>query len=52
MVDMKKPVQVIINGKPAFDKKVIADKDFLLNSFKSNYDRASLWVTSIKLKVE
>jgi predicted esterase len=52
MVNLEQPVTVNINGKQAFIGKVIADKAFMINDFKSNFDRDAIWVTSLKLKVD
>ena len=52
MVNLRNPVIVEINGKTVFNKKLEADKDFLLKDFEENSDRQALWVNSIKLKVE
>lgn len=51
MVNLKNVVYVNVNGKQVYKGKVIADKTFLINHFKSTYDRQALWVTSIKLKI-
>lgn len=51
MVNLQNPVIVNVNGKEVFNKKVTADKMFLIKSFTSSFDRKALWVTSIKLKV-
>ena len=50
MVNLQNPVVVKVNGKEVFNKKVTADKTFLLNNFTSTFDRKALWVTSIKIK--
>ena len=50
MVNLQKPVIVKINGKEVFNKKVVADKAFLLKHFTSSFDRKALWVTSVRLK--
>lgn len=49
MVNLKNPVIVTINGKEVFNKKISADKSFLMENFETNFDRQTLWVTSIKL---
>jgi hypothetical protein len=50
MVNLQNPVIINVNGKEVFNKKVTADKVFLLKSFTSSFDRKALWVTSIKVK--
>lgn len=52
MVNLENPVTVIINGKQVYNKKVKADKIFLLDNFKINADRDAVWVNSISVKVE
>jgi predicted esterase len=50
MVNLQNPVIIKINGKKIFDKRIKADKAFLLKKFTNSFDRKALWVTSIKLK--
>jgi predicted esterase len=52
MVDMEKPVLVMVNGKQVFSGKVSADKNYLLNNFQKTMDRQALWVNAIKVKVD
>jgi predicted esterase len=52
MVNLQNPVIVTVNGKEIFNKKISADKSFLLENFKKNFDRQALWVTSVNLVVE
>jgi predicted esterase len=52
MVNLQNPVIVKVNGKEVFNKKIMADKSFLLKEFTSAFDRKALWVTSIKVKTE
>ena len=47
MVDMKKKVQIYVNGKLRFSKQVGYDRDFMLCSFKANRDRSQVWVNQI-----
>lgn len=51
MVDMQKPVTVIVNGKKVYDKKVVYDKAFMLSNFDKNFDRQAVWVNSINLSL-
>lgn len=51
MVNLQNPVIVRVNGKEVFHKKVTADKHFLLHQFATSFDRKTLWITSIKIKV-
>ena len=50
MVNLQNPVIVKVDGREVFNKKVMADKVFLLANFSSTFDRKALWVTSIKVK--
>ena len=50
MVNLQNPIIVKVNGKEVFNKKVTADKAFLLKNFTTTFDRQALWVTSIKVK--
>lgn len=52
MVNLQNPVIVTVNGKEIFNKKVSADKRFLIENFRKNFDRQALWVTSVTLTVE
>jgi predicted esterase len=51
MVNLEYPVVVVINGKQLFAGMVKADKNFIVEGFKKNFDRDAIWVNSIKLKV-
>jgi len=49
MVNLQNPVIVKVNGKEVFNKKITADKVFLLKNFTTSLDRKAIWVTSVKL---
>jgi predicted esterase len=51
MVNQENPVVITVNGKELFNKKIIADKDFLLDGFLKSFDRSALWITSINLQI-
>lgn len=51
MVDLQKPVSVVINGKKMFEQKVTASKEFMVSWFLSNFDRAQLFVNKIEVAV-
>ena len=51
MVDLQKPVSVVINGKKMFEHKVTASKEFIASWFLSNFDRAQLFVNKIEVAV-
>ena len=50
-VNIKRPVVIIVNGKRLFDAFVLPDKTFLLSTFGENFDRSSIWVAAIQIKV-
>ena len=52
MINLQNPVIIEINGKIVFNKKIDADKNFLLSEFSKNHDRKSLWVNSITVKTK
>jgi len=47
MIDISKPVTVIINGKRVFGKEIIYDNEFMIHSFRENFDRRAVWVNYI-----
>nr|WP_321353923.1 alpha/beta hydrolase-fold protein [uncultured Draconibacterium sp.] len=51
MVDVNKNVEVYINDKLYFDKKIEYNSEFLLQNFEQNYDRKQLWISYIELKI-
>ena len=51
MIDLSEPVTVFVNGKEIFNKKMNYDKDFMLCSFKENFDRKAVWVNRIPLQL-
>lgn len=50
MVNLQNPIIVNVNGKEVFNKRIAADKAFLLKNFASTFDRKALWIASIKIK--
>ncbi len=52
MVNLQNPVIVEVNGKVVFNKKIDADKNFILTKFNSNHDRKAIWVNSITIKTK
>ncbi|MFD0792702.1 hypothetical protein ACFQZX_03675 [Mucilaginibacter litoreus] len=52
MVNLNEPVTIKVNGKQVFNGKVSADKQFILQNFKTNHDRRALWVKAIDVKVD
>lgn len=51
MVNMKKPISVFVNGEQVYNKRIRYNKDFILANFMDYYDRKTLWVNEIKLKL-
>lgn len=51
MIDFSKPVVVFVNGKKVFYKKINYDKDFILRSFKEDFDRQAVWANRISLQL-
>jgi hypothetical protein len=52
MVDVKKPVRVILDGKLIFNRKVNPDIEYMLRTFLSTHDRKSLFVNELSLRSE
>lgn len=52
MIDLSKPVKVFINKKLMFNKVVIPNKNFLIDTFEKSFDRKALWVNSIKIHLQ
>jgi predicted esterase len=51
MVDLTKPITVIVNGKRYNKVKLNYDKDFMLADFKNNLDRSAIWVNHIDVNL-
>ncbi|MBB2148310.1 alpha/beta hydrolase-fold protein [Pedobacter gandavensis] len=49
MVDMGKPITVILNDKVYFKGKVSYDKNFLIKEFTDHLDRSAVWVNAIDI---
>ncbi len=52
MIDFSKPVTVVVNGKKKFNKKIKYDKEFMLNSFATYFDRKAIWVNRISIEIK
>lgn len=52
MVNLQNTVIVKVNGKEVFNRKISAEKTFLLKNFSASFDRRALWVNSIKIKTD
>ncbi len=51
MVNLKKKVKVYVNGKRYMNKKIKADRTFMLQQFDKNKDREQIWINRIELKI-
>ena len=51
MVDLTKPISVIVNGKLRYKQKVNYNSDFMLTTFKNTDDRSAIWVNHIDLNL-
>ncbi|MGS4347090.1 hypothetical protein ACKUSY_16175 [Myroides odoratus] len=51
MVNIQKPIQVYINDKLYYNKKVEYDTAFMLRNFEQNHDRNGVWINTIELEV-
>ncbi len=49
MVDLRKPISVIVNGKLNSKQMFGYEKDFLLTNFKKTADRSAIWVNHIDI---
>jgi len=49
MVDMEKPVQIMVNGKILYNQKLEFDKEFMIKNFKKKFDRKQVWVNKINI---
>lgn len=50
MVNLQNPVIIKVNDKEVFNKKVTANKMFLLNNFSLTSDKKAVWIASVKIK--
>ncbi|NQV17136.1 MAG: PDZ domain-containing protein [Armatimonadetes bacterium] len=51
MVNLKIPVTVNINDEEVFNDLIAIDREFMVENFKTNFDRKALWVNRIVLKL-
>lgn len=47
MVNIKKPVTVMVNGKRRFKARVSYNKQFMVTEFKKTLDKAALWINYV-----
>ena len=52
MVDLNRPVKIIINEKEVFNQRITFDKNFIISEFIKKFDRKQVWINKINLKVE
>lgn len=52
MIDIKRPVTVVVNGKTYETKKVNYNKGFMLAEFKNTADRAAIWINHIDITLD
>ncbi|MDO4790076.1 MAG: alpha/beta hydrolase-fold protein [Porphyromonas sp.] len=50
MIDTKKPVTVVVNGKRVFRRKVGYDKNYLLRQIEKQ-DRKQVWISGIDIRI-
>lgn len=51
MVNLRRPVQITINGRTVFRRKITMDKPFMLKNFQAQPDRQALWVNFVRVTV-
>ena len=51
MVDLSKPISVLVNGKLYRKQMVTYNKDFMLADFRANADRAAIWINHIDVSM-
>ena len=52
MVDMNVPIKIIVNEKELYNQKISYSKDFMINRFFENFDRAQIFVNKIEVKID
>lgn len=52
MVDLLKPVRVIVNGKTVFNRIVPVDQRYMISNFRRSRDKTTLWVNRITINAE
>ncbi len=52
MVNLDLPVRIVINEKEVFNARVDYEKEFMINNFMSNFDRAQIFVNKVEITVE
>lgn len=51
MVNMNRPVKIIVNGSEVFSDRVEYSKKFMAERFRKFFDRQQVWVNAITVKV-
>lgn len=52
MVDINRPIKIIVNNKEVYNQKITFDKTFILENFMKKFDRKQVWINKISIKVE
>ncbi len=52
MVDLSKPVKVIVNNVLVFEKSIGFNEAFMINQWNANMDRLQLWINYINITVD
>lgn len=52
MVDVNRPVKIVLNGREISNKKISASKQFIIKSFEVNRDRDAVWCNVLKIKTK
>ncbi len=51
MIDMKRPIQIYVNGKQVYHQKVRKNKEFMIANLQKSYDRKALWIEEINIEL-
>ncbi|RZL37897.1 MAG: hypothetical protein EOO96_04105 [Pedobacter sp.] len=51
MVDISKPIEIYVNGVKKVTKKVIYNKEFIIQNFNETLDRKAVWADKIKIEL-
>jgi predicted esterase len=49
MIDISKPVTIYVNGEKLFSRKISYNREFMIQSFREDFDRRAVWVNYINL---
>lgn len=51
MVDLSKKITIYVNGKCYLKKRIIYEREFMIENFKENMDYKRIWVNFIKITI-